>query len=288
MLTWPFGNLPAGTWTQQQTHLRGVLTFCGLHLIQALLALVRCFGTVTAWGLYSSPHSLSTSRFSCPRKTGGLFCLSALPPQKCTEGTAALLPQVTPRLPQLALTMFAHPPFPQAPLCTSLSSHTAESPFPTPQPKPPLMLDGHLAETCRGASAMGGSYLPCKDTIQKKTNPRSGNRVCLSNPACHVDLHQGTPSPRQPSRSPFAISSSGMKMQNDKPWSCGVFPRALTFPIQSPLPQAPQKWQNPQSSIFFSSSVARLLAVTQQIQKQHSPFLQSCRIGKCWKSIKLL
>lgn len=102
-----------------------------------------------------------------------------------------------------------------------------------------LVLDGHLAKKCRGACVtMEGCYLPCKDTIQQKITGQETEYAWLTL-VCHVDLHQGTPSPRQPCRSPSAISSSGMKMQNDKPLPCGVSPRALTFPIPSLLPQTP-------------------------------------------------
>lgn len=76
---------------------------------------------------------------------------------------------------------------------------------------------------------------PARTQSNKKSQGRKQEYAWVS-PVCHVDLHQGTPSPRQPSRSPSAISNSGMKMKNDKPLPCGVFPRALIFPLQSLLP----------------------------------------------------
>lgn len=138
-------------------------------------------------------------------------------------------------------------------------SHTAESPFPSLQCKTPLV--GWSPGWEMQGSLCHGRLLPALQGHSQKIPGQEAEYAWVT-PACHVGLHQGTPSPRQPSGSPSAISSSGMKMQNDKPLSCGVFPRALTFPIQSLLPQTPKKLQNPQSSVFFSSSVA----VTQHIQ----------------------
>lgn len=112
------------------------------------------------------------------------FCLSINAPRaqrRCSHRS---------QLPQLAVTMSAHPPLPRSPLCTTLPSHTQlRVPSPLHSSKALSCCVVTWLRECRGACAtMEGCHLPCKDTIQQK-NHRAGNRVCLSNPSLSCRLY---------------------------------------------------------------------------------------------------
>lgn len=124
---------------------------------------------------------------------------------------------------------------------------------------------------------------PIRAQSNSKLQPGQEAEYAWVTPVCHVDSHQGTPSPRQPSRLLPANSSSGMKMQSDKPLPCGVFPRGSAFPIQTISSTIdfiavtkPKKFK-----LFFSSSPVASLILRQILSSCKAT--QSCRVGKASK-----
>lgn len=121
----------------------------------------------------------------------------------------------------------------------------------------------------------------------RKLQPGEAAEYAWVTPVRHVDSHQGTPSPRQPSRLLPANSSSGVKTQNDKPLPRGVFPRGLASPTQTISSTRDFiKMTKPRefNLLSCSSSMAsRILWQTPVGAKQRSPAGRERR----WKSMKL-
>lgn len=99
--------------------------------------------------------------------------------------------------------------------------------------KTPLALGGCLKKVEMSVPGWKAVICPIRAQSNRKLQPGQETEYAWAIPACHVDSHQGTPSPRQPSRLVRPNSSSGMTMQSDRPLPCGVFPRGLSFLMQS-------------------------------------------------------
>ena len=209
-------------------------------------------------------------------------------PNTAQSGTAALLSKVIPFHNWQSLYLHI-PPFTQSSLCCMLSSaYAAESPLLTLQLNESSKSLLHWMVTwLRKAEVPVRVWkavtCPVRAQSNRKLQPGQEAEYAWVTPVCHVDSHQGTPSPRQPSRLLPANSSWEMKMQNNKPLPCGIFPRGLAFLTQT-ISSTIDFIEMTKTTKFnlFSSSSSMASPILQPILSGCKA-TQSCRMGKVLK-----